>query len=88
MTVLPPGEWDPQIRIDPPDNLPSPTTRVATVADVVGKESPKVPRMNSVAGKQQVEELVNFHCEKRYVKCSFQIDYATLSFQTILWVDS
>lgn len=65
--MLPPGEWDPQIRIDPPDNLPSPTTRVATVANVVGGESPKMPRTNSIAAKQQIE-LVNFQCEKRYAK--------------------
>lgn len=64
--MLPPGEWDPQIRIEPPDNPPSPTTRVATVANVNG-ESPKLPRQNSVAMKKQVEELVNFQCEKRFV---------------------
>ena len=23
VTVLPPGEWDPSIRIEPPDNVPS-----------------------------------------------------------------
>lgn len=64
VTVLPPGEWDPQIRIEPPDNPPSPTTRVATVANV-GGESPKTPRANSMAVKKQVEELINFQCEKR-----------------------
>lgn len=65
--MLPPGEWDPQIRIEPPDNPPSPTTRVATVANV-GGESPKTPRANSMAVKKQVEELINFQCEKRYIK--------------------
>ena len=70
MTVLPPGEWDPHIRIEPPDNPPSPTTRVATVANMSG-ESPKTPRQNSIAMKKQVEELVNFQCEKRYVTMAY-----------------
>jgi len=66
VTVLPPGEWDPQIRIEPPENLPSPTTRVSMATTGVG-ESPKIPRKNTVT--KQTEELINFQCEKRYINC-------------------
>jgi len=62
--VLPPGEWDPQIRIEPPENLPSPTARVSMATTGVG-ESPKVPRKNTMT--KQTEELINFQCEKRYI---------------------
>ena len=30
MTVLPPGEWDPSIRIEPPDAVPSQDNRLAS----------------------------------------------------------
>ena len=29
VTVLPPGEWDPSIRIEPPKNVPSQVTMTA-----------------------------------------------------------
>lgn len=31
VTVLPPGQWDPQIRIEPPPSVPSQVTKSANV---------------------------------------------------------
>jgi len=30
VTVLPPGEWDPKIRIEPPDSVPSQVSNCGT----------------------------------------------------------
>ncbi|XP_021358103.1 electroneutral sodium bicarbonate exchanger 1-like [Mizuhopecten yessoensis] len=62
-TVLPPGEWDPKIRIEPPDSVPSQE----------GRKVAKVPTTNSVpttngspvapkAGPQEEEEEES-HCD-------------------------
>ncbi|XP_058474990.1 sodium bicarbonate cotransporter 3-like isoform X7 [Solea solea] len=47
VTVLPPGEWDPTIRIEPPKNVPSQMKR---------KRPPKLNGTASPAGQQEKEE--------------------------------
>ena len=43
-TVLPPGQWDPAIRLDPPSNIPSQASRLAI------QEVPRPARQVSTAG--------------------------------------
>lgn len=38
VTVLPPGEWDPSIRIEPPKNVPSQVGAAATAQILVNLE--------------------------------------------------
>ena len=38
VTVLPPGEWDPNIRLEPPDTVPSQADRRATIVPEKQKE--------------------------------------------------
>ncbi|XP_056012278.1 sodium bicarbonate cotransporter 3-like isoform X2 [Ostrea edulis] len=47
VTVLPPGEWDPKIRIEPPDKVPSQDPR---------KQNARVPEGPKVAAEQVEEE--------------------------------
>lgn len=46
VTVLPPGEWDPSIRIEPPQSVPSQTSRKTA------------PSGGTPSGKSEVEEVV------------------------------
>jgi len=36
VTVLPPGEWDPKIRIEPPEKVPSQDSRKTQAKQVAG----------------------------------------------------
>ena len=46
VTVLPPGEWDPNIRIEPPSHIPSQEKRIKHVGSDV-----KAPRTDADGGE-------------------------------------
>uniref|UniRef100_A0A8C5ERK9 Solute carrier family 4 member 7 n=1 Tax=Gouania willdenowi TaxID=441366 RepID=A0A8C5ERK9_GOUWI len=61
VTVLPPGEWDPTIRIEPPKNVPSQSKR----------KRPSQPNGTaSPAGELEKEEEHSVHCS--LVQCGFK----------------
>lgn len=43
VTVLPPGEWDPDIRLEPPPQVPSQNERLAGVKDNGGNQEKATP---------------------------------------------
>ncbi len=58
VTVLPPGEWDPQIRLEPPSKLPSQEVR---------KQSVNPRKKSSVSTKSLEEKKPPVQWSKTYV---------------------
>ncbi len=61
VTVLPPGEWDPQIRLEPPSKIPSQDVRKQS-------NDPRKKSVTSTKGEEDRKPPVRWR--KRYIYCA------------------
>ncbi|KJH48589.1 anion exchange protein [Dictyocaulus viviparus] len=56
VTVLPPGEWDPSIRIEPPNQIPSQEKRKQVGQELLLENVEMIPKGGSGKGKDELDE--------------------------------